>query len=51
MKNAVTWFDIPTTQLDRAQAFYETTQMQPMRREAMGPIHGAVFAYDQAEPG
>ena len=45
MKNAITWFEIPTTQLDRAQAFYEAVLGQPMRRENMGPSEGAVFAY------
>ena len=51
MKNAIAWFEIPTTQLDRAQAFYETVLGQPMRRENMGPSDGAVFAYDGAADG
>ncbi|MDZ7926800.1 MAG: VOC family protein [Agrobacterium sp.] len=51
MKNAITWFEIPTTQLDRAQAFYEAVLGQPMRRENMGPSEGAVFAYDGAADG
>lgn len=51
MKNAITWFEIPTTQLDRAQAFYETVLGQSMHREAMGPSEGAVFAYDGAADG
>jgi uncharacterized protein len=46
MKNAIAWFEIPTTQLAAAQAFYETVLGHPMRREAMGPSQGAVFAYD-----
>ena len=46
MKNAITWFEIPTTQLDRAQAFYEAVLGQPLRREKMGPSEGAVFTYD-----
>ena len=37
MKNAIAWFEIPTTQLDRAQAFYEAVLGQPLRRENMGP--------------
>ena len=37
MKNAIAWFEIPTTQLDRAQAFYEAVLGHPMRRENMGP--------------
>jgi len=51
MKNAISWFEIPTTQLDQAQAFYETVLQRPMRREAMGPSQGAVFAYDMAAGG
>jgi predicted enzyme related to lactoylglutathione lyase len=46
MKNAISWFEIPTTQLDQAQAFYEAVLGSPMRREDMGPSQGAVFAYD-----
>ncbi|MBU0746359.1 MAG: VOC family protein [Gammaproteobacteria bacterium] len=51
MKNAITWFEIPTTQLDRAQAFYEAALGRAMQREMMGPSEGAVFAYDQAADG
>lgn len=51
MKNAITWFEIPTAQLDRAQAFYEVALGRPMQREMMGPSEGAVFAYDQAADG
>ncbi|HCX81669.1 MAG: glyoxalase [Curvibacter sp. RIFCSPHIGHO2_12_FULL_63_18] len=51
MKNAISWFEIPTTQLDAAQAFYETVLGRPMRRESMGPSQGAVFAYDRAQEG
>ena len=35
MKNAVTWFEIPSTQLDKAQAFYEAVLECKMRREPM----------------
>ena len=51
MKNALSWFEIPTTQLDQAQAFYEAVLQRPMRREDMGPSQGAVFAYDMAAGG
>jgi predicted enzyme related to lactoylglutathione lyase len=51
MNNALSWFEIPTTQLDQAQAFYEAVLQRPMRREAMGPSQGAVFAYDIAAGG
>lgn len=45
MKNAIAWFEIPTTQLAQAQAFYETVLDCQLRREAMGPSEGAVFPY------
>ena len=51
MNNAIAWFEIPTTQLHRAQAFYEAVLGQAMRRENMGPSEGAVFAYDPAADG
>ena len=50
MKNAITWFEIPSTQLDKAQAFYEAVLECKMRREPMGPSQGAVFPYE-AETG
>lgn len=46
MKNAISWFEIPSTQLNRAQSFYETVLDCKMRREPMGPTEGAVFPYD-----
>ncbi|MBT3065928.1 VOC family protein [Rhodoferax sp. U11-2br] len=51
MKNAISWFEIPTVQLDQAQTFYEAVLGRPMRREAMGPSQGAVFEYDNAGGG
>jgi uncharacterized protein len=49
MKNAISWFEIPSTQLDKAQAFYEAVLECKMRREAMGPSEGAVFPYEAEE--
>lgn len=49
MKNAITWFEIPSTQLDKAQAFYEAVLECKMRREPMGPSEGAVFPYETKE--
>ena len=51
MPNAISWFEIPTQQLDQAQTFYESVLGRPMRREAMGPSQGAVFAYDKEAGG
>lgn len=45
MTHAIDWFEIPCQDLPRAQRFYETVLGRPMRREAMGPGQGAVFAY------
>lgn len=45
MKNAISWFEIPCTQLDQAQVFYETILSCTLRREPMGPSEGAVFPY------
>ena len=49
MKNAITWFEIGTTNLARATAFYQAVLGRIMRLEAMGPSEGAVFAYDEAD--
>lgn len=46
MKNTISWFEIPSTQLDQAQAFYETILSCTMRREPMGPSEGAIFPYE-----
>ncbi len=51
MKNAISWFEIPCAQLDRAQTFYEAVLGRKMRRgQPMGPSEGAVFSY-QADQG
>lgn len=51
MKNAISWFEIGTTDLGRAQTFYEAVLDCSLRREAMGPSEGAVFPYDPASDG
>jgi uncharacterized protein len=51
MKDAISWFEIPSTNLDKSQAFYETILSCKMRREAMGPSQGAIFPYDHALDG
>ena len=40
---AITWFEIPARNLDRAQAFYESLLGQPLRRESMGGATLALF--------
>ena len=44
-RNAIHWFEIPVTDLDRAQRFYETLFARSLRREQMGPQQLAVFEY------
>jgi uncharacterized protein len=46
VKNAITWFEIPTRDLVKAQAFYETVLGCTLHREMMGPSEGAVFPYE-----
>jgi predicted enzyme related to lactoylglutathione lyase len=51
MKNAINWFEISTTNLNIAQAFYEAVLGRMLRREVMGPSSLAVFPYDPASGG
>lgn len=51
MKNAISWFEIGTTNLARATAFYEAVLGHKIRLENMGPSEGAVFAHDPAADG
>jgi predicted enzyme related to lactoylglutathione lyase len=51
MQNAITWFEIPVTDMDRAQTFYETVLARKLRREDFGPETLAVFPYDDPATG
>jgi hypothetical protein len=46
---AITWFEIPATDLSRAQTFYETILGTTLKRAAMGDAQMAMFPYE--EPG
>ncbi len=48
---AIHWFEIPVTDLDRAQAFYEAVLAAPLRREPMGPTTLAVLPYTEPAIG
>ncbi len=50
-RNALSWFEIPSLNLDTSQAFYEAVLGCTMRREPMGPSQGAVFPYDHDHQG
>jgi len=49
--NVVAWFEIPSTDFDRAVGFYEKILAKTMKRETMGPIQMAVFPYEQPGVG
>lgn len=48
-RGAITWFEIPARDIDRAQKFYEALLGQTLRRETIGPSTMAVFQH--AEDG
>jgi len=47
MQNAISWFEIPVADIDRAQVFYETVLGRTLRRESFGSETLAVFPYDK----
>ena len=51
LRAAIHWFEIPATDLGRAQAFYEWVLATTLRREPMGAVELAVFAYDEPACG
>ena len=48
---AINWFEIPVTDIARAQTFYEAVLGQPLRREPMGPQTLAVLPYTEPAVG
>jgi len=51
MQNAISWFEIPVADMDRAQAFYETVLGRKLRRESFGSEMLAVFPYEKPAAG
>ena len=51
LRAAIHWFEIPAIDLGRAQAFYERVLATTLRREPMGAVELAVFAYDEPACG
>lgn len=43
-RHALNWFEIPATDIDRAQRFYEAVLGLPMQRETMGSEQMALFS-------
>ena len=49
--NAVNWFEIPATDLDRAKAFYLAAFGYELADAEMGPAKFSMFAADHGLPG
>lgn len=49
MANALTWFEIPTQDLDRAVRFYETVLGIQLKREVFGGVPHAIFPAGQGD--
>jgi len=45
--DAISWFEIPVRDLERAQRFYETVLDRPLKPETMGDERMAVFPADE----
>lgn len=48
--NPVGWFEIPVTDMDRAQAFYEAVFNFQLKRMEMGPNLMAWFPFEEGAP-
>ena len=46
MKNTINWFEIPSTNFDRAVSFYSTILQVEMRREVVSGTPNAILPYE-----
>ena len=51
MNTPICWFEIPTTDLDRATTFYEAAFAITLRRDSCGGHPMALFPYAEPNPG
>lgn len=51
MNNPVAWFELPTTDFERAIAFYERIFAISLKREELGEFPMAIFPYTEPQPG
>lgn len=47
---AITWFEIPSKNLDRATRFYEDVLGVKLKPDAMGPMKMSLFPADKGQP-
>lgn len=47
MNTVISWFEIPTADLERGIRFYETVMGINLNRDNMGPMQMAMFPYDE----
>ena len=47
MANAVNWFELPATDMDRAKKFYENVMSTELTSMEMGPAQYAMFPMEQ----
>ena len=50
MNSPISWFELPTTDLERATAFYERILGVEMRRQACSGISMSIFPYVEGNP-
>jgi predicted enzyme related to lactoylglutathione lyase len=50
-KTPITWFELPTAELARARAFYETVLSLSLRQETFGGMPMALFPYPEGGVG
>lgn len=49
MKNAITWFELPALDLDRARRFYETVLCVSLKPEVFAGMAMALFPFHQGQ--
>jgi predicted enzyme related to lactoylglutathione lyase len=49
MNNSITWFEIPTRDMDKAVRFYEKTFAVALKRELFGGLPHAIFPVEKSE--
>jgi predicted enzyme related to lactoylglutathione lyase len=51
VRSALTWFEIPTTDFDRARRFYETILETTLNEQPSGSARVAIFPYERPGVG